>query len=226
MAGGYTDTPHNMEEILPYVTTGKERTAAELLESQTCYFYDACSFRRHSNLKNGEADYLFRYIKKQNGIVVIMRCILMELASKSGILNQEYVSYIRQIAETGIQVLVVYEEDIFTVLEACFSTNAAINQYLCWSVRTMKIPAFMMRLSKEKIWTMAEFISAFFRQSERIKKPEMIWEKNCWQFVCIFCLIFQEKRMGNSALLQMIKAGQAKWMLCLRKQQNSIREKR
>ncbi len=140
MAGGYTDTPHNMEEILPYVIVGKERTAAELLGNQTCYFYDTCSFRRHSNLKNGEADYLFRYVKKQKGIVVITRCILMELASKSGILNQEDVLYIRQLAEAGIKVLILYEEDIFAALEICFSTNAVINQYLCWSVRTMKIP--------------------------------------------------------------------------------------
>ena len=79
-------------------------------------------------------------MKIQNGIVVLTRCILMELASHSGVLNREYIEYIKHIAEYGIRVLVIYEEDIFDVMEVCFSTNATINSYLCWTMRMMKIP--------------------------------------------------------------------------------------
>ena len=138
MAGGYTDTPHNMAEIMPYVTTDKKTIVSEILNRQKCYFYDTCSLRRHSNLNQEESEYFFKYIKKQNGIIVITRCILMELASHSGILNQEYISYIKQIKESGISVLVIYEEDLFPVMEAAFNTNAAINNYLCWTVRMIK----------------------------------------------------------------------------------------
>lgn len=87
MGTGYTEIPLNIEEMLPYVVTNRERVVAELLEKQKCYFYDACSFRRHANLKVEEAGYFLEYIKSQNGIVVIARCILMELASLSGVLN-------------------------------------------------------------------------------------------------------------------------------------------
>ena len=123
-----------------HVITDKETIISEILGKRKCYFYDTCSFRRHASLENNKEEYLFRYIKGQNGIVVITRCILMELASHSGILNQKYIEYIKHISEFGISVLIMYEEDLFSVMETCFSTNAAINAYLCWTMRNMKIP--------------------------------------------------------------------------------------
>lgn len=140
MAVGYIDTPHNMAEIMLYVTASKEAVVAEIIQSKQCYFYDACSFRGHANLNNNEAEYLLKYIKAQKGIVVITRYILMELASHSGMLNTEYVEYIKRINEFGINVLVIYEEDLFSVMEMCFSTNEAINHYLCWAVRLIQSP--------------------------------------------------------------------------------------
>jgi len=140
MTAGYTDTPHNMAELTPYVITDKNTIVAEIMEKQKCYFYDTCSFRRHANLKYEEAEYLLNYIKSQNGIIVITRCILMELASLSVVLNQEYVEYIKHIKDLNINILIIYEEDLFSVMEVAFSTNAAINGYLCWAVRTIKGP--------------------------------------------------------------------------------------
>lgn len=140
MAIGYTDTPHNIESIIPYVTMERNEIAAEVLGNSKCYFYDTCSFRRHANLSNVQAEYFLQYIKEQDGIVIITRCILMELASRSGSLNQEYVEYIKHIKEYGITVLVIFEEDLFSIMEICFSTNLTINQYLCWAVRTIKSP--------------------------------------------------------------------------------------
>lgn len=140
MAVGYTDMPHNMTEITPYVVTDKETIVTEVLGNQKCYFYDTCSLRRHANLSNEEAEYLLKYIKEQHGIIVITRCILMELASHSGVLNHEYVEYIKQIKGFGITILVIYEEDLFSIMEMAFSTNTAINSYLCWAVRMIKDP--------------------------------------------------------------------------------------
>lgn len=140
MASGYIETPRNMAEIMPYVIVDKKLMVIEILGKESCYFYDACSFRRHSNLGPEENAYFFEYIKARNGLIVITRCILMELASISGILHQKYVEYIRQIKEFGINILVVYEEDFFSVMEVAFSTNAAINHYLCWAVRIIKRP--------------------------------------------------------------------------------------
>lgn len=140
MSVDYTDVPHNIEAILPYVITEKDKIIIEMTEKQTCYFYDTCSFRRHANLDRVKAEYLLKYFKNQDSTIVITRCILMELASHSGILNQEYIEYIKRIKDFGISVLVIYEEDLFSVMEVCFSTNAAINEYLCWAVRAVKCP--------------------------------------------------------------------------------------
>lgn len=64
----------------------------------------------------------------------------MELASGSGILNQEYIQYCQKISQSGLNLYVIYEEDLFQVMEICFSTNASINNFLVWSVRMMKGP--------------------------------------------------------------------------------------
>lgn len=140
MSGSYTDNPCNISEIASYVVMEKNQIVAEILGNSKCYFYDTCSFRRHANLDDANAGYFLRYIRNQNGVVVITRCILMELASHSGTLSQEYIEYIGRIHDAGITVLVIYEEDLFSVMEACFSTNAVINGYLCWAVRTVKGP--------------------------------------------------------------------------------------
>lgn len=150
MAVSYTDNPHNISEITSYAITKKEKIVAEIYGSPKCYFYDACSFRRHANWDDIYADYFLRYIKNQNGIVVVTRCILMELASHSGILNQEYIAYIKRIHDAGITILVIYEEDLFSVMEVCFSTNAAINDYLCWAVRTIMGPVSTITETLEK----------------------------------------------------------------------------
>lgn len=140
MAYGYTENPHNMEEINSFVITDVQKIISLIISTKTCYFYDTCAFRRHANLDSENVEYLLKYIKLQKGMIVITRCILMELASSTGTLNQEYVQYIEKIKNFGISVVVLYEEDLFSVMEVCFSTNAMINSYLCWAVRTMKLP--------------------------------------------------------------------------------------
>lgn len=140
MAIGYTDIPDNMAEITPYVIIEKDAIVATVFQNLKCYFYDTCSFRRHANLNNNEVEYLLKYIKSQGGIVIITRCILMELASHRGVLNQKYVDYIRRIKDSGILILVMYEEDLFSVMEVCYNANSVINGYLHWAVRAVKSP--------------------------------------------------------------------------------------
>lgn len=163
MADGYTDTPCNLEEIFSCVSAEKGKIVSEILEKQRCFFYDTCSFRRHAKLGYTEAEYFLSYIRAQSGVVVITRCILMELASHSGMLKPEYVDYIKHMAEFGISVLLIYEEDLFSVMEMAFCTNAAVNRYLCWAVRMMRGP----------VSTIAETLE----QNDRIR-DEVIKGKN------------------------------------------------
>ncbi len=138
MLVGYTETPCNMAEIQNDVIIETDLIAARIFGASKCWFYDACSFRKHANLADCDAAYILKYFLDQNAVVVITRCILMELASHSGRLNQEYVEYIKRIRQYGVTVLVLYEEDIFVIMGMCFGTNAVINRYLCWAVRMIK----------------------------------------------------------------------------------------
>ena len=149
MAVGYTEDPHNISDIMPYIITDKDRILSKIFQKQTCFFYDTCSFRRHANLKVPIAKKLLEYFKQRDGIIIITRCILMELASYSGILHQNYIDYIKLCTEYGIDVLIMYEEDIFDILDVCFSTNAAINNYLSWAVRLMKMPVSTITMTLE-----------------------------------------------------------------------------
>lgn len=138
MAASYTDAPNNWSELEPYIKQcGFNR---DILVKKKCFFYDACSFRYHANMKPESAAPILEYIKAQDGIIVITRCILMELASHSGTLNQTYIRYCKKITQSGLNLYVIYEEDLFSVMETCFGTNASINRLLVWSVRMIKGP--------------------------------------------------------------------------------------
>lgn len=138
MATVYKEVPDNWSGLKPYVNRG--RLIEDIFHKKKCFFYDACSFRYHANMAEESIDSIFSYIKEQDGIIVITRCVLMELASSSGILNQEYIQYCQKISQSGLNLYVIYEEDLFRVMEICFGTNASINNFLVWSVRMMKGP--------------------------------------------------------------------------------------
>lgn len=56
MSTFYTDTPHNFNEIEPFVITDTGSVMKEIYESKKCYFYGTCSFRRHANLSDKEEE--------------------------------------------------------------------------------------------------------------------------------------------------------------------------
>lgn len=142
MATVYLEVPKNWDAIEPNVTTDPDKiTEAFLYKYKKVFFYDTCSFRGHSNLREADIDYIITHIKQECGVVVITRCILMELASISGELNQQYVDLVNRMVKVhGVEVIVMNEEDLFTVLSECFSTVKDINSYLMWAVRMLGVP--------------------------------------------------------------------------------------
>lgn len=138
MAIVYKEVPDNWSELEPYVN--RAPFIEDIFQKRKCFFYDTCSFRYHANMAEESIQSIFAYIKDQDGMIVLTRCILMELASASGILNQEYIRYCRKISQSGINLHVVGEEDFFHIMEMCFSTNSSINNFLVWSVRMIKGP--------------------------------------------------------------------------------------
>ena len=138
--GDYREIPGNWSEIQPHVRMDTEEFVKEVLARRKCFFYDTCSFRRHAGLGEAYAECVLAYIKAQNGMIVLTRCILMELASHSGILKREYIEYCRRIKDAGIPIFVIYEEAVSSVMEICFGTNAKVNSLLSWAVRMLKSP--------------------------------------------------------------------------------------
>lgn len=138
MEAVYKEIPDNWNELDPYIS--KKKISEEIFRKKKCFFYDTCSFRYHANIDKEGMYRILAYVKAQDGIFIITRCVLMELASSSGVLNTEYIQYCQKIREYGIDLYVIYEEELFQIMEMCFSTNVSINKFLVWSVRMMKGP--------------------------------------------------------------------------------------
>ncbi len=136
----YTENPDNFCEIEEFVETEIKEIKRIFFSAERIIFYDACSFQRHSNLAAKEKNILIRYFKEHGIVIFISRCILMELASDQHKLTEEYIGFFKGMNGVGVKVVIFNEEYTYDILSECFSTNEKINEYLMWSVRTVKSP--------------------------------------------------------------------------------------
>lgn len=139
MSDKYTEIPENYCDAEAFLVTDLEQIVQEIIVSRKIFFYDTCSYRRHANLSVEGMNRIAAYYKKHDSILIITRCILMELASSSGVINEEYISYLKLIVNAGIKVILLDEENVFDILAECFSTNAKVNEYLTWAVRMSRL---------------------------------------------------------------------------------------
>lgn len=136
----YTENPSNFCEIEAFVETQIKEMKSIFFSAERVFFYDACSFQRHSNLADKEKNILIRYFKERGIVIFISRCILMELASDQHKLTEEYIELFKAMNGAGVKVVIFNEEYTYDILSECFSTNEKINEYLMWAVRTVKSP--------------------------------------------------------------------------------------
>ena len=158
MTKGYSEVPENWGNIAPYVN--RSSLAQSIFLSKKCFFYDTCSFRYHANLKEQDAEKILEYIRQQDGIIVITRCILMELASQSHSLEECYVRYVKKIADYGITLYVIYEEELQDIMESCFASRQQVNNYLIWAIRMINSP--VSTIVEEKSKNTQDFYTRFF----------------------------------------------------------------
>ena len=140
MVSTYTENPSNFCEIEAFVETQIKEMKSIFFSAERVFFYDACSFQRHSNLADKEKNILIRYFKERGIVIFISRCILMELASDQHKLTEEYIELFKAMNGAGVKVVIFNEEYTYDILSECFSTNEKINEYLMWAVRTVKSP--------------------------------------------------------------------------------------
>lgn len=140
MATTYTENPDNFGEIEAFVETEINEIKRAFFSADRVFFYDACSFQRHSNLSDREKNILIKYFKERGIILFITRCILMELASDQHKLTEKYIELIKGLHDAGVKIVIFNEEYTYDILSECFSTNEKVNEYLMWAVRTVKSP--------------------------------------------------------------------------------------
>lgn len=140
MAATYTENPGNFCEIEAFVETRVKEMKRIFFSAERVFFYDACSFQRHSNLADKEKNILIKYFKERGIVIFISRCILMELASDQHKVTEEYMELLKAMNGAGVKVVIFHEEYTYDILSECFSTNEKINEYLMWAVRTVKSP--------------------------------------------------------------------------------------
>lgn len=140
MATTYTESPGNFCEIESFVETEISEIKSIFFSIEKVFFYDACSFQRHSNLADKEKDILINYYCERGIAVFITRCILMELASNQHKLIEKYIAFIKSMNDAGVPVILYNEEFTYDILSECFSSNDKINEYLTWAVRMVKSP--------------------------------------------------------------------------------------
>lgn len=140
MATIYTEDPGNFCDIKVFVETEIKAIKDIFFSAERIFFYDACSFQRHSNLADREKNILINYLKKHEIVIFITRCILMELASEQHKLEKTYIEFLKGMKDAGIRIVIFNEENTYNILSECFSTNEKINEYLMWAVRIVKSP--------------------------------------------------------------------------------------
>ena len=69
MASTYTETPDNYSEIKESVVADIDEIKSVFFKAEKVLFYDACSFQRHSNLRENEKSILIRYFENR-GIAI------------------------------------------------------------------------------------------------------------------------------------------------------------
>jgi len=140
MAATYVESPDNYNEIEEAVVTNIDEIKRIFFKAEKILFYDACSFQRHSNLKEKEKSILIRYFKGRGTAIFLTRCILMELSGENHILARQLIRYINKLKNAGVSIVLFDEEYTYNLLSDCFSTIKRINEYLVWAVRMAKSP--------------------------------------------------------------------------------------
>ena len=140
MSTVYSDIPHNWNLVEGSVICDSQEIIEKLFLAEKVLFYDTCSFRYHSNLKEVNKKQLAEFFLQKKMVIVLAKTIIMELASYSGFLEKSYIDFIKELRESGITIITLKEENLFELLSVCFSTNEAVNSYLLWAVRSLKAP--------------------------------------------------------------------------------------
>lgn len=189
----YMENPSNFDLINSLVKTYDANVQREIIKARRCFVIDACSFEFYKKVHRREA--FTEYIKANNACVVIFRTILMELAGDNGLLEEEQIDFIEYLFRAGVSVYVLYEEDIFALLQI-YTDNKSINQYLKHAVLCIKQPTGIINNLFSKNESLKSLIvhadrnsdASIYQQFFQNLRGEKQHEDNLGEIVCLICI--------------------------------------
>lgn len=171
MSTTYTEKPDNLPEIETLVITEINEIKRTFYQTDKVFFYDACSFQRHSGLNDAERNILIQYFEKQGITVFLTRCVLMELSGDRHSLERRFIDYIKSLSDANINVILFNEEYTYSILSDCFSTNERINEYLMWAVRNVYSP----------VSTIADTLKSDSKLNSDVREGKKLKDSNLYQ---------------------------------------------
>jgi hypothetical protein len=135
----YVFPPENWPEISQGMILSGRDAALVLLRAKRWYFYDTCALMHHAH---GEcSDALIEYIKANQGTVILLQTIVMELSSgnNGNTILQEHQRYIRKLTDHDIPVVFLAEEKCCEILQEVMQmTRAERNERFTYAIRHLR----------------------------------------------------------------------------------------
>lgn len=135
----YVFPPENWSEVSREMLVSEEDILKESALGTIWYFYDTCALMYHSH--NECSEKVIQYIKKNNGVVVLLQTVVMELASQhnDNRIRREHQDYIRKLMDNGIPVIFLPEEKCCTLIAAAMSLDRQErNERFTYAVRHLR----------------------------------------------------------------------------------------
>ncbi|MBQ4497084.1 MAG: hypothetical protein II973_06225 [Spirochaetaceae bacterium] len=130
----YSENPAGFDSIKANFITDFTDIEKIIFQSDLCVFYDACSFRYHSTLSNSIKKYFSDYISSKNGVIIITKCIIMELGGTNKELHANTINYFKFMLSQGLKIILLEEDNIFCLLESEYKPTR-VNDILKYAVR-------------------------------------------------------------------------------------------
>lgn len=132
----YVFPPGNWTEVSRGMIVSGNGVISTLLKAKRWFFYDTCALMHHTHPEC--SDPMIEFIKKQQGIVILLQTIVMELSSgdSGNVILPDHARYIRKIIKNGIPVVFMAEEECCRILQAVMQTDRAErNERFTYAVR-------------------------------------------------------------------------------------------
>lgn len=139
MTKQYIFPPANWQAVSRGMIVSDQDVTSALLRAKRWFFYDTCALMHHAHSDCSDA--MIRYMKRHQGIVILLQTVVMELSSvdNGNIILPEHAQYISKMINTGIPVVFMVEEQCCKILQTLMQTGKAErNERFTYAIRHLR----------------------------------------------------------------------------------------